>query len=390
MLSGSVCCGRCWGCSLKSWTAGHSRTFPMLSRSIAIPSAQHSLPGARPSPLAQLSARPAAQRLRHLLNIYEPMEFERVQSFDDLLAANARFLSGDLHSTPYCCGLAAETGPLLASLEQLHGPCHRVFTFESQPGLRETRWVDPWFNRVFGTAGGNEFVETEQRVSRERALRAHSCTQEVGSGSEMESLQACPPDGCLPAPCCPAHPAHAALIVIAISLVVMVMQAYVDTFVEADRLPTLLAQLRRHAPSLCYFVDVPGQPEVFTTWGIPEGEVSTSSRGTPYFNVTRSRSAPTKAGLPDAPWYLSTNAPLFPGWADEEVELLAEASPALAASLQRCALVGVIATSYGPPAKGEPSLLDLLLQATSAEGEADDELVEAAAGAEWGKAEVVE
>ncbi|KAL4418731.1 hypothetical protein ABPG77_001788 [Micractinium sp. CCAP 211/92] len=257
------------------------------------------------------------------------MEFERVQSFDDLLAANARFLSGDLHSTPYCCGLAAETGPLLASLEQLHGPCHRVFTFESQPGLRETRWADPWFNRVFGTAGGNEFVETEQR-------------------------------------------------------------AYVDTFVEADRLPTLLAQLRRHAPSLCYFVDVPGQPEVFTTWGIPEGEVSTSSRGTPYFNVTRSRSAPTKAGLPDAPWYLSTNAPLFPGWADEEVELLAEASPALAASLQRCALVGVIATSYGPPAEGEPSLLDLLLQATTAEGEADDELVEAAAGAEWGKAEVVE
>ncbi|KAL4428372.1 hypothetical protein ABPG75_002461 [Micractinium tetrahymenae] len=257
------------------------------------------------------------------------MDFERAETFDDLLAANVRFLRGELCGTPYCFGLAQETGPLLPLLEQLHGPVHRVFTFESQPGLRQTRWVEPWVNTVTGGTGGNAYVETEQR-------------------------------------------------------------AYLDCFVEAARLPALLARLRRHASSLCYFVDVPGQPEVYTTFGIPEGEVWTSTRGTACFNLTRSRSAPTKAGLRAAPWDLYTNAPLQPGFADEEVELMGEANAALAATLERCALVGVMAKRYGPPAEGQPSLLDLLLEASAGGELAGSELAEAWEEAPLVEAEVME
>lgn len=339
---------------------------------MTVPSAHPVRPTAlqltRPHPQAAQAARPAAKRLRHLLKIFAPMEFERAQSFDDLLAANARFLRGELHGAPYCSGLAGETSPLLASLELLHGPSHRYFTFESQPGLREVRWVEPWVNARCGITGGNAYVETEQRVSWKDFFRA-------GDASIRSVVESLLPYTWWVLAIHLSHPATDATL----PAPPLSAQAYVDMFVEAERLPSLLARLRRHAPSLSYFVDLPGRPDVYTAWGIPEGKVWTCTSGWRYLNLTRSRSAPTKAGLASAPWKLYTNALLHPGWADEEVELLAEASPALAPKLQRCALVAVMATRYGPPAEGEPSLLDVLLEAASAEGEAED-VVAGAAG----------
>ncbi len=80
-------------------------------------------PAARPSPAAAT-------------------DFQRAASFDDLLAANLRYLRGEgLRDSPFHHGpLAAETAPLVSSLARLHTQL-RMFTFESQPGLVHARWV---------------------------------------------------------------------------------------------------------------------------------------------------------------------------------------------------------------------------------------------------------
>lgn len=311
------------------------------------------------------------------------MSFERAKTFDDLLAANGRFLCGDLRTTPYCCGLSNETGQLLSSLVRLHDPSHRVFTTESQPGLHEARWVEPWLNATTGITGGSAFVETQQRVSGGQA--AEMCTHQA------RSLQVLP---CRTGVLCGACP-HAAFPdrharAQQAALPASPLQAYVVAIVEAARLPTLLARLRRHALSLCYFVDVPGQPEVYTTWGIPKDEVWTSTHGTPRLSLTRTRSAPTKAGLPAAPWKLFTNAVLTPGLADTEVGLLAGGSPALVPALERCAVVGVMAKRFGQPAEDEPCLLDLLLLAAAAGVKAGGDLAEADGVGQLIEEEVVE
>ena len=70
------------------------------------------------------------------------MNFQLAASFDDLLAANLRYLRGEgLRDSPFHHGpLAAETAPLICGLARLHTQL-RMFTFESQPGLVHARWV---------------------------------------------------------------------------------------------------------------------------------------------------------------------------------------------------------------------------------------------------------
>ena len=134
-----------------------------------------------------------------------------------------------------------------------------------------------------------------------------------------------------------------------------------DAWVEPATLSQLLPYLRA-TPGLYFFVDLPGRPEAFSH-NVPRTAAWLDGGGRAHLNLTRERGGATPAAAAAASWVLHTNAPLRPGWADAELDLLARHHTSVAQLLSSCALVGVMAAEYGPEPPGHPSVLDALLGA---------------------------
>jgi len=251
------------------------------------------------------------------------MDFARARTFSDLLAANLRFLRGDLPSSPYHPGGPPdeETAPLLAALEALHMQ-HGLLTFESQPGLCETEVLEAGEH---GAACAGSHEEHEQR-------------------------------------------------------------GYLLCWVEPGTLAGLLPRLRA-STQVWYLLDVPGRPFCFehnvppdACWGssphlnLTRWRASSTATAAAAAAVAGMAPAPTtiatatpaslssqpaaRAGSQEqAPWTLFTNSPLEPGLADGELASWGAAHPHMARVLQQCVVLGVFAREHG---SGTDVLAELL------------------------------